>query len=477
MFRFNLGRSFSKILLAIAAVGISSSASQAATPKLMLLGDSLTHGNGGYVGFRYPLYYDLQAGGLAFDYVGTRTDTGQGATPIPSLYPNYFNAALFDNQSEGHWGYTTDQIINDGAGFTIAASASTYVPDVVSVMLGTNDLSNHGGGSAHAITNLGTIVNSLRAANPNVKILVSQLTPLLPGAYDNQFAAIPGFNSAVAGFVTSKNTIASPVSLVDQFTGFDPRGLLQGDGIHPNQYGEQLMADRYYRALQPILAPGQPVKSPAIHLANPDFDDTAISDNVVSTTPRSQGWTFNTTSSSDGGIFNPNSATYPAAGGSASALGASGSNVAYVYNGQNAASAGRSSISENFGATLQPATNYTLTVAVGNRLTANPFGTSYGGYEIDLLAGGTVIASQLNTITPTAGTFADASFTLFSDSVSSALLNQELSVRLSETSNAQFASTDFDNIRLTSAAVPEPASTSLLFLVATATLRRRRCSR
>jgi hypothetical protein len=46
------------------------------------------------------------------------------------------------------------------------------------------------------------------------------------------------------------------VVLVDQYTGFDAGSMLQPDGTHPTPAGEQLMADRWHAALEPILAPG-----------------------------------------------------------------------------------------------------------------------------------------------------------------------------------------------------------------------------
>jgi hypothetical protein len=70
---------------------------------IMTLGDSITQGGttgNGYaqVGYRYDLYYDLQAAGLNFQYVGTQTSVNN-STPDPAQYPDYYTT--FEPQNEG----------------------------------------------------------------------------------------------------------------------------------------------------------------------------------------------------------------------------------------------------------------------------------------------------------------------------------------------------------------------------------------
>ena len=108
--------------------------------------------------------------------------------------------------------------------------------------------------------NFSTIINKLRKRNPSVKILLAQIPPLgqqwapkkLCGtdtAYDK---ALINFNKAVLEFARKNNTAASPVIVVDQFTGVDPATDMYDD-IHPNDKGEMKMAERWYRALKPLL--------------------------------------------------------------------------------------------------------------------------------------------------------------------------------------------------------------------------------
>jgi lysophospholipase L1-like esterase len=432
----------------IAQIGVS-------TPgptTIMLIGDSLTQGftydpiTYGYVGFRYPLFYDLQALGYSFHFVGSQNALHGNLTPFPNLYPLYYTG--FGTNHEGHSGYRTDQIINDGQGFTIASSAYAYMPDVATILLGGNDLRQNYPVST-VLTNLGTIIDTLRAANPYVKILLSDLIPV--GPQDPLSPMVPGWNLSVSNYALIKTTGASPVAFVDLFAGYNVTADTQSDGTHPIQYGEQLMADRFAIGLQKFMSPGSPVKSPAIHLGNAGFEGLSVGDNSLASTPAEQGWIFSSTGSEDAGIFNPGTADYPGSSGTNSPIGGEGANVAYTYNKQALLTgADFATIQQTVGAFLEAHALLNVKVAIGQRLAGDSYQSTYGGYNVELLAGNTIIGSDSNTITPAAGTFADASFSVVSDALDPSLLGQPLSIVLMQTSKAQFAATDFDNVRFTS---------------------------
>ncbi len=99
------------------------------------------------------------------------------------------------------------------------------------------------------------------------------------------------------------------------------------------------------------------------------------------------------------------------------------------------------------GTTLQAKTQYTLGVYVGRR-NDQPF----PGYNIELLAGSTVLASN-SIITPAAGTFAPVTVS-YSSGSSSPLFGQALTIRL--TSNG--TQTNFDNVTLDASPIPEPSA-------------------
>ena len=117
-------------------------------------------------------------------------------------------------------------------------------------------------------------------------------------------------------------------------------------------------------------------------------------------------------------------------------------------------------------------TTYTLTVAVGQSLTQQPF----GNYLIQLLAGATVIATA-NDTTPAPDTFVDVT-AVSSPSFTDAFAGQTLSIRIAHDDPIGVNGPDqrqnfYDNVRLTES-VPEPASAGLVAAAAAVLAAKRR---
>jgi lysophospholipase L1-like esterase len=60
------------------------------------------------------------------------------------------------------------------------------------------------------------------------------------------------FNDEMDAFVSARTSPASPIVIVDQYTGFDPIAD-NYDNFHPNAGGETKMADKWLQALEPFL--------------------------------------------------------------------------------------------------------------------------------------------------------------------------------------------------------------------------------
>lgn len=127
---------------------------------------------------------------------------------------------------------------------------------------------------------------------------------------------------------------------------------------------------------------------------------------------------------------------------------------------------------------LQPNTRYELSVEVGN--IGSGFASNgtffdlseFPGYRVELLAGGTVIAQDNNSLSIPEQQW-DTSVVEYTSGASDALIGQPLGIRLVNMNVIPFGFTqatspdlevDFDDIRLNSAAVPEPGSASILVL-------------
>lgn len=201
--------------------------------KIMPLGDSITQSFGDRKSYRYYLWHKLEDAGIDADFVGSQLLSSE------NQFPADFD---FDQNHEGHTGFTTAQIKAQ-----IASWAGDTRPDVVLIHLGTNDI-RFGVSANTALNNLAGIIDILRSINPDVKIVLSKVIP----AGDANPGAIESFNDGIPGLVAQKNTAQSPVIVVDQYTGFD-LAVDTDDNLHPNDAGDRLMADRWYAALAPLL--------------------------------------------------------------------------------------------------------------------------------------------------------------------------------------------------------------------------------
>ena len=118
-------------------------------------------------------------------------------------------------------------------------------PDVVIVALGANDgLRGH---SPQAIrANLEEIVARLQAAGVRVLLVGMRLPPNYGAEYTKEF-------EAVFPAVARRAKITLMPFLLDGVAA-DPR-LNQADGIHPTAAGQQMIADRLWPYLRPLLRP------------------------------------------------------------------------------------------------------------------------------------------------------------------------------------------------------------------------------
>lgn len=199
--------------------------------RIMPLGDSITQGRDGHWSYRRDLAMALTGAGCSYDLVGTSNG--------PSTGPG---SGDFDRDHEGHSGYRTGQILNNLPGYLLGNT-----PDWVLLHIGTNDVLQ-GLSVTKARNKIGKIIDTLRADNPNVGILLAQIIPNRP-ANEAQVVAL---NDLIAVLAAQKHREASPVILVDHYSGFDTFSH-NYDQVHPNDAGEAFMAARWLEALLPRI--------------------------------------------------------------------------------------------------------------------------------------------------------------------------------------------------------------------------------
>ncbi len=228
---------FQILLLVLITIGFSgqfTTPARAAATKIMPLGDSITGSPGCW---RAILWNRLQTSGFTnIDFVGTLNNSNDcGIT--------------YDGNNEGHGGYLATNIANQNL---LPSWLSATTPDIVIMHLGTNDVWNNIA-PATILAAFSTMVDQMRANNPNVKIIVAQIIPMNPSGCSTCAQGAVNFNAAIPAWASSKSTAQSPITVVDQWTGFSTSADTS-DGVHPNATGIQKMSDKWYPALSAVLS-------------------------------------------------------------------------------------------------------------------------------------------------------------------------------------------------------------------------------
>jgi hypothetical protein len=111
-------------------------------------------------------------------------------------------------------------------------------------------------------------------------------------------------------------------------------------------------------------------------------------------------------------------------------------------------------ISQVLSEVLMPNFEYSLYVDIGNRL-----GSPFLGYRIGLFAGGNLLVINNSSVIPIDGGFATAKISYFA-STFDPNLGKNLEIRLTSTPSQTFEGrqVQFDNVRLSAEAVPEPST-------------------
>ncbi len=207
------------------------------------------------------------------------------------------------------------------------------------------------------------------------------------------------------------------------------------------------------------------------------------------TGPAPNGWSaFGLSGGAFVGVLNPG--TLAADGGTNFPAGApEGNNVALLFY-NDFAGGPEFGIEQTLGATLALNTTYTLQVEVGNiasGISSEPTYAGFGffnldgfpGYRIELRAGTTIIAQDLNSLSPGEGLFQTSTIQA-TIGAAHADVGAPLSIRLVNLNlqdvndPAVDLEVDFDNVRLDAAPVPLPATLFVMLPAALLLCRRRR---
>ena len=239
------------LLLVAAACAQTPSAHKDRDPVVIMpLGDSITQGllAGGY---RASLCAQLTRAGCAFRFVGSQT-----ISPAPVL------TSSGNEHHEGHGGYTLAHILNNLNGGTsngghwldgLPGTREAVYPDVILLMIGTNDLGSHRREVAPVLADYDTLLTKLTAMRPKSAIIVSTLIPYTGSVekYPSREQHQREFNAALPALVKKHQAAGRQVVFYDMRTKVLPEHI-SSDGVHPSQAGYNAIADGWFEALQAL---------------------------------------------------------------------------------------------------------------------------------------------------------------------------------------------------------------------------------
>ncbi|CAL9590004.1 hypothetical protein SUDANB6_05239 [Streptomyces sp. enrichment culture] len=205
--------------------------------RIMPLGDSITGSPGCWRALLWNRL--LSAGHTDIDFVGTLGPQGCGQE--------------HDGDNEGHGGELATVVADRNL---LPARLAATRPDIVVMHFGTNDV-----WSAippdRILAAYTRLVEQMRTDNPDMRILVAQIIPMNPATCAECAQRVVELNARIPGWARATTTDRSPVTVVDQWTGFSTAADTY-DGVHPNASGDGKIAARWYPALSALLDAGAP---------------------------------------------------------------------------------------------------------------------------------------------------------------------------------------------------------------------------
>ena len=212
--------------------------------KLMTFGDSITDGFWLSGGYRKFLCDKLEENGLSqyVDFVGSKK-----------------GGECYDNEHEGYTGWSIDRIQNSITGARMGISSvigkriEKYQPDVVTLMIGTNDiLSDYELDKSY--DRLSALVDKAFEKMPEGAVLIMATIPDMD-ATDNTYIdksmsveymdkCIANYNDAVRAVAEDKKAEGKNIMLADVHSAITKEDLY--DGVHPNEEGYKKIAYFWY---------------------------------------------------------------------------------------------------------------------------------------------------------------------------------------------------------------------------------------
>jgi len=223
--------------------------------RIMVVGDSLSHGYAGDWSWRYWVGRELRRQGVHADFVGPHRLPYRGTRYERPTPWDDDHASIAGSTVDAHLGLITDEM-------------RAYRPDVVVVELGYNDVAR-GDDATTVVSQLEELITLAQQASPEVRVVLAEVTSTESRAYDPVSAEV---NARMAAWA-----LLHGVTVAHNRTGAGPGALLWDpvrltwDGLHPNAAGQTLFAQRVAEAFHTIgLLPSEPALLYSARTWSPD---------------------------------------------------------------------------------------------------------------------------------------------------------------------------------------------------------------
>jgi len=228
------------VAISLCCSALAVSALAAAPPvRILPLGDSITYGAGTPGGYRWPLYQMLTSAGYSVEYTGTTTNNSP-----PEMVMHH----------DGWGGYRIDNIFD----WTPVIYAQTEDPDVILIMLGTNDYGQNYD-TPNALNRIDALIIDLANHWPYAKIVVASMVPTLMSCQTSMDLT---YNQLLPGNVANLVAQGRQVYFADQRNALTAADTY--DGVHPTTTGYAKMANCWFPVVTSIITPLGTANAPAV---------------------------------------------------------------------------------------------------------------------------------------------------------------------------------------------------------------------
>jgi LmbE family N-acetylglucosaminyl deacetylase len=229
-------------------------AGEPSNPRIMIVGDSITHGNNGNQTWRYRLHEHLKSLTPEPDYVGPFSGPFTGAYPI----------AGWDDDHYSRWGCIAREIVftelygpsqpRCDAGHSMAERVASYEPDVMLVHLGSNDMA-YVSDAAGLRDTMRAFIARAREKKWDIDIVFAQIGQV------SLFGGAPRaaeFAPLIAELAAAESRPWSRINVAPVHPSWTIATDTDSGGTHPNVHGEFTIAKAFADTLHEQYGYGDP---------------------------------------------------------------------------------------------------------------------------------------------------------------------------------------------------------------------------